>query len=471
MSAPAIIIWILLLYGAFAPSSFYLVLFFAVIPFGALAAIPPEITFGSTVTFATLCGLVVIFRTGLNSNARKVMLQALLDWRRLGCLTLFGAVVIVGALVLPRLFSGRVEVIAMRLMLPVPVPLVASNSNIIQAIYIFFDILFAAAVYASMMLGGARVSVQIARALIICGVIQAVGGILDVAGLKNVLEMFRTSSHSLFGDVEVAGVKRVAGFQSEASAYGGLAAVLAALLFFIKSGQVGKRWQLAAGVASTCLLILTALSTSSTAYVCLFIFIAMAVFSFFVNLSRNELQWGDLIDAATAFVGLLVLLAVVALNPDILSGPARVLDVMVLQKSSSSSYAERSMWNSVALEAFSHTHGLGLGVGSARTSNWIVSVIANSGFAGSMMMILYLLNVTRAALIPNVVDASHLAKAARYSFPVLLTGLILAGTTSDPGVMWSVLTTVILVFGRPVASPISRGLRKPLLNRARAQLI
>lgn len=60
---------------------------------------------------------------------------------------------------------------------------------------------------------------------------------------------------------------------------------------------------------------------------------------------------------------------------------SNMVDTVVFQKTSSESYIERSGWTRYGWKAFLATEGWGVGLGSARTSNWYVSILSNTGLS------------------------------------------------------------------------------------------
>jgi hypothetical protein len=78
-------------------------------------------------------------------------------------------------------------------------------------------------------------------------------------------------------------------------------------------------------------------------------------------------------------VAALTLLGLAAAVPHALDYIYDKIDVIIFKKSESESYAGRTEWTRVAWEAFFATDGLGVGLGSARTSNWFVALLSNTG--------------------------------------------------------------------------------------------
>ena len=110
-----------------------------------------------------------------------------------------------------------------------------------------------------------------------------------------------------------------------------------------------------------------------------------------------------------------------------------ILDQMVLQKTQSASYIERSSWTRVALEAWEATGGLGVGAGSVRTSNLFANILASTGFLGFGLFIIFLIKIFISAPPTNNRRLSELVKGSKLALIPSLAGAALAGTTPDYG--------------------------------------
>jgi hypothetical protein len=71
----------------------------------------------------------------------------------------------------------------------------------------------------------------------------------------------------------------------------------------------------------------------------------------------------------------------VAIKPDLISPIVDTFDASITNKLGSASGVERTSWNMVGLRAFFETFGLGAGIGSVRTSSFLVGVLANLGIS------------------------------------------------------------------------------------------
>jgi hypothetical protein len=184
------------------------------------------------------------------------------------------------------------------------------------------------------------------------------------------------------------------------------------------------------------LLAMGALSTSATAYVgsgvlaCVYLFDLGRRFLDRQALGRDILAWEITLLAVVA----LIALAVVALSPDRLAPLYDVFDKVILQKSASYSYYQRSLWTRIGWEAFLDSGGLGAGLGSLRTSNWAVSILGSTGIFGALLLLgFFLQNLLRRTSGLSREDAAF-ASALKFSLLPYLAMNELGGTIPDIGV-------------------------------------
>ena len=175
------------------------------------------------------------------------------------------------------------------------------------------------------------------KAQVLGGAILILTGLVDMfAGASPLVEPFRTAAYALITGADLGGAKRVVGLMPEASAFGSACIVAAMPLYYFRpilgSGWV-KSFALPAVLAG--LMVMAALSTSSTAYVGLAVFGVIAAANWIRRAvsEAGALKRPDMIiDALIAVGGLLSLLAVFALNPAVLDPLFNMLDAVVFQK-------------------------------------------------------------------------------------------------------------------------------------------
>jgi heme/copper-type cytochrome/quinol oxidase subunit 4 len=114
----------------------------------------------------------------------------------------------------------------------------------------------------------------------------------------------------------------------------------------------------------------------------------------------------------------------------------RLVNTLVFNKSSTSSFEERTRWTRIAFEAFVSSYGLGIGVGTARTSNGFVNIVASTGAAGAIFFAAFLVKLF--VIKPRSATA-HESYAAVLALLAPLVGLALSSTSPDFGPFTAVL--------------------------------
>lgn len=102
--------------------------------------------------------------------------------------------------------------------------------------------------------------------------------------------------------------------------------------------------------------------------------------------------------------------------PQFLDPIYSLIDRMVLQKSSSDSYAERGMWRSVALSSLAETYGFGVGLGGTRASSSLVAIFASTGIIGGSLYYAFVLQNLLRPTFGAPVETQLIISAFRFSF-------------------------------------------------------
>lgn len=435
MTYPAIIFLALLVWSFAWPRDKVLYLVLGSAAFGALAVIPPDWVMGFNLLPASLALMVFLARYAMAPGAAAGLMRSALDVRSMGLLTAFTVVAVISAFFFPRLFAGDVTVLPMRGL--GPAPLQPTNANFTQLAYILLSylgcVVFSLAAKSESFL---RVYLN---ALLIGTVLLILTGLIDLiigsSGARALLAPFRTAQYTFMDGSQVLGFRRISGFLTEASAYGGnCVGYAASLLLLAAAFPTPGRRRLAHFIALTAI-VMGLLSTSSTAYAGIAVLVA-----FYVARLTWRAATGHLFHDRFLFWELLIvylftmgatLLAMAA--PEIFTAPREFLDEIIFNKTKTTSYLERSSWNEIAMDALYGTYGVGVGVGSARTSNWAVAILSNTGFLGGLLMAAFLVS----ALFRRVqsVDPTRRAIAVGLK-PVVIVYIAmacLAGTTPDFG--------------------------------------
>jgi len=344
------------------------------------------------------------------------------------------------AFILPRLFAHEATVVVPIDFVMVELPLRPIAGNINQTGYLVLNGLLLLAF--AVLLQWQR-EAQIRRGFLAWASLQALLGVTDLAGktggLGDILDPLRTSSYANLADEAMVGFWRIVGAFPEASAYAAVA--LQALAFtFVDWRLTRSRLSL---VVSLTLLALLALSTSSTAYVGLAgLFLCLIAFALALEIRGRILV--DHVALLGFILTLLVIVLALYIYDEDLFDPwvAMVLEATV-NKPASDSGLERSHWNQLSVEAFLSTQGIGVGLGSTRSSSWPISVLAQVGVVGAvgfavaggaLVFGLMRLDSSRHGTLPASASAAALAGMLAHCF---------AGSGADPGTIFFIALAIV----------------------------
>jgi hypothetical protein len=436
MTWPAIVFWLLIFVGTISGGPMLLYVFAAAGAFCSLQMLPGDMV-GVNLLPQSVCAVFLVGKILLSQGQMAKVLNAALDPAKLGLLFLFMAYALLSAYAMPRLFSHSVEVIPVSL--PGPTALEPTAANITQPAYLALS----TGVALAFTLVGRRASFQ-----------RGVADLsLSTIGLAEFLAPFRNASYVLHIDDVVVGAKRVVGLMPEASLYGPACVGAATSLAILRPFFSKRLRDLAVPATIAGLVVMAVLSTSSTAYVGLAVFGAICALNWFRRLrapsplARTGLGW----EAIAAIAAALAFLFVLTLAPTLLNPVVESVDEIVFRKPETQSYTERMMWNQMGMDAFFATDGLGVGLGSARSSNWYVAILSNTGVIGATLLGLF---IARLFLLrtPSDPRAAEFVAALKLS---LLPGLVmgaLAGLSPDFGV-FGLITSLASPMRPPLANP------------------
>ncbi len=434
MTWPAVVAWILLFVGLVSRSP--LVLLYLLFGFGAFTSL--SIVPGVNVLSQSVCAVFFVSRILLSKGQLSRALDAAIDPARLGLIFAFLLYGLFSAYVMPRLFANLVETVALNPDVSWATVLKPTSSNLFQALYMTASV---GVVFAFALSGeNATFRRHYLQALLIGGLVLIATGLADLtlsaAGLASLLEPFR-NAYTLLVDNEVMGSKRVVGLMPEASSYGSVCLGAVANLVFLRP-CFESAWLRNSIVPFTILglLAMVALSTSSAAYVGLAVFAMVYAANWLRRTLSPDAPHPEALnsEAILALSATLVFLAVLALSPHALDYVFDLVDGMVFHKTESDSYAERTMWTRVAVDAFFTTNGFGVGLGSVRTSNWFANILSSTGvigvaLLGSFILLLYFRRCRAAD--PRT---REFVSALKFGMLPRLATMALVGTSPDMGV-------------------------------------
>jgi hypothetical protein len=359
-------------------------------------------------------------------------------------IVLLAVYVVGGSLVLPRLLAGETTAF-----IPIrgsieEMPLAPVPGNFTQTAYFSLGVL---AFFAFSILGTERTFLTtVRRGMLVLVSMNVLLGALDLAGKvvgqPDLLSVIRTANYAMLTEVDVGGFWRISGGFSEASAFA--AAGVACL------GFAFTYWRATGSVLALCLLtaqlVLLVFSTSTTAYVSLALLSIPVAFSIVGGALGGGLKGRDLSIVAAAAVGVALVGFLVASDAPIVGQFTDLINSMVFQKYASASGVERAYWNARGVQAFIDSGGLGIGMGSSRSSSWAVSVLAQFGVLGSLMMgslVLFLLRGMHGRDKDADPEAYVLAQGVRAAALGSLLTSSLAGSGADPGLLFFLALAIV----------------------------
>jgi hypothetical protein len=255
----------------------------------------------------------------------------------------------------------------------------------------------------------------------------------SMAGIS--LDYFRTANYTFMTEGTVLDSRRVIGLTPEASAYGSMAGGFGAMLLFLRPVYPPHLWRRYVPIAAWGCLGMAFMSKSSTAFVMIGITLAL-----YLAYSAYRLTADNKVIRKTALGkgAMLVMLAVMCVpvllfDSNIANYFLQTVDTLIFQKQYSSSYMERSFWTATAFDAFLASGGLGVGLGSVRTSNFFVNILASTGAIGGLFFGLFLAIIFTRSAPRDDQRANIMIQALKLTLLPLFAAAMLAGTTPDFG--------------------------------------
>ncbi|MFZ5618057.1 MAG: hypothetical protein ACOZAA_12145 [Pseudomonadota bacterium] len=352
------------------------------------------------------------------------------------------------AFFMPRLFEGGVHVYSLarptdgtlRVSLS---PLHPTSGNITQSFYVALNLLlFGVIVFIIGRRGDMRQATFIINTATAVHLFFALISMAPTAGpVAAILDFVRTANYSILTHHTVAGMKRIIGSYAEASAFGATSMGLFAWNF-LRFLQTRGLWHLA---ASLLLLGCIVVSFSTTAYAVMSLLIIIWSLHTVYTLVRRGLSADHLTALFSSALASALLIAFLFYEPLRLRA-YELVEILFGRKLQSASGIERSAWNMQALSNFVETFGLGVGLGSARTSSLATALLSNVGAVGALLYLgflgqSFLRPWRRSIKTPETGEAVYARRifvAARGGALAMLLSHIIAGGLIDGGLAFFV---------------------------------
>ncbi|HEY2927875.1 hypothetical protein [Piscinibacter sp.] len=342
---------------------------------------------------------------------------------------------VLSAYFLPRLFIGetmlyatdRASMTGVRLLSLRPL-----STNFTQSAYAVAGLCTFVAVRALLEPDGRLLRFR--DAVLLLASVDCAAALLNLAelrlGLPSLLALVRNAGYAILVGGDVGGLQRISGTFAEASAFAGFSLPL--LAFSASLWRDGVR-PVYTGALSLGLLVLLLISTSTTAYAGLCTYGGCITLAAFMRAVRR----GDVphIGTLTVLLWLLAVAACIILlaRPDIASRLADFFGVTLVRKLESASGIERGSWNRQAWINFVDAYGVGVGLGSARASSYLLVLLSNIGVIGLLLFIAFVGRLLGAPLRAVAPDDAPVVKAARRSVLAALIAATVSAVVFDLG--------------------------------------
>jgi hypothetical protein len=355
------------------------------------------------------------------------------------CLVVYG---IATAFVIPRLLAGGAQIVPLGTSeyadTGSTVPLGPVSSNFTQSVYIIADLVcFALTVAVASTQAGFR---TVTTALLVYAAGNVLLAVLDIGtyatGTQAFLDFIRNAQYVLHLDDEVYGMKRIVGSYPEASSFA--RATLGSLAFTGTLWLCGRSPALT-GALALASLVLVVLSTSSTGLAGTPMVLLLMYMTLMLRAGFHPSHPFSSAAALCAPIAVAAVTLAVLLNDAAAETVRSYFDLLVFSKSSSDSGVQRSSWNTYAMQNFFDSLGLGVGLGTVRTSSFPIALISNVGVLGTAF---YLLFIASALLRQRGIARSFSADvrmAARNACLALIIGDTFAAPTVEQGLLFYIL--------------------------------
>lgn len=275
--------------------------------------------------------------------------------------------------------------------------------------------------------------------------------------IPNLLEYVRTA-YRVYETYEQksTGLVRIHGTFPEASVFSSFSLGLFGFTFSLWLNRVRSLWT---GTLAALLLAFLLFSTSGTAYGGLAIYGSL----FVLGLLRRAWSEGRMPRSAMLFSGVVlattVAVAMIVFEAPLVDRVIRFFQATVIDKLETKSGVERTLWNLQAWRNFVESYGLGVGIGTARPSSFVLTVLSNIGAIGTFFYGLFLYHVLRPAN-PRTQGPilGPISEASRHAVLATLSGAVLSGSSFDRGAVFYLFAAA--------ASLRATAMRKPATSQA-----
>lgn len=373
----------------------------------------------------------------------------------------FASYGIVSAFILPRIFAGDINVVPLK---PVGLrgmfgttPLVFTSQNITASLSLVATALYAVVTYvACRQPRGAIMIVKAATVVALVHVYLGVSASL-LAGTPYSLfiDFFRNGSYYQYNQ-GIGGFARITGVWPEPSAYANFG-----FFWFVFACECWLRdiMPRRTGWATFLMGLVLVISTSSTAYAGLAGYLLF--FLLRIILFPNSLKFSKAVKLMATTLAMAIGVCVLILfHPSLAKTLGDILYALTIEKGDSLSGQQRAFWAKQGVDAFFASNGLGIGVGSFRSSSLITAILGSTGIIGSATLIIFLLRVFKPGRMSTYVSRRNpvedVGAAASWTVIMSLFPLGVSWPTADPGYVFGIFCGIALALRAAPARVRSR---------------
>lgn len=360
----------------------------------------------------------------------------------LGIFTAYG---LITAMIASRLFTGAVQVVALRYQfswsLFATTPLAFSSSNITTSVYLIGTLLLSVGAYVA--LRDRKHAFKFVNVAVVIVWIHAFFGV-SAALLKGTpydlfVDFVRNANYAQL-DQQIGGFVRINGVFPEPSSYAGFGFNWFVLLFECWFRNILPR---RTGPAAAAMVLVLIFSTSTTAYASLAIYGFILLIRILILPQSLPARKGIALLAA-GIIAVIAIALTSLLVPQVANSLWELLQHLTVGKQDSESGLQRAFWAKIGIDAFIASWGIGVGPGSFRSSTIITAMIGSVGVFGTMVFVLHVIRVIKPLRLTTyfgdplraevVVDQETLiGAAASWGAAAALIPASLIAATCDPG--------------------------------------
>lgn len=431
--------------------------------FGAASAINATALGGASIQPSVFLLMFLLLRIARSPDLLSDKMEGAL--KACAIFGVFVAYGLVSAYLYPRLFAYQIELPPTKILGSNPifgvVPLAPSTQNITQSTYLVGSFLMMLAT--AFVARTERRSKLVAMTVIYLCWAHIVFGILDVvssaAGLT-FLDLVRNANYSIV-DQQIGGFHRIQGTFSETSSYSAYGFVL---LIFVTELWLRQIRQRLTGWTALALGLILFFTTSTSAYVGITVYSIVLAFRI-VYFPSTRGQRKAVVMIGLAMLAFAVVLLMLIALPQFVETFGGILEEMTTKKGRSESGIQRSFWVQKGWEAFIHTKGLGVGVGSFRSSSLLSAIAGSMGVVGmaSFMLFIYRILPGHRLTIYRLegTNTEAVGSAAAWAAVVGLAPQVVSGASPDPGLLFAFMSGLAIAWAPHLNPAPSEGKQPP----------